>query len=62
MRIDTSIPTPANYTPAQAPATAKVPDIRVSFDPVMREDMSSKGMLSWMQRQLGVGAQVDLRV
>ena len=47
--------------PAPAPQAPemKVPEIRVSFDPIQREDQSAKGMLLWMQRQLGIGGQVD---
>jgi hypothetical protein len=58
MRIDASINNSANPN-GPSVFQAKVPDIRVSFDPIMREDMSAKGMLQWMQRQLGVGGQVD---
>jgi hypothetical protein len=61
MRIDSAINNPNSYH-APAPAQAPVPEIRVSFDPVMREDMTSRGMLTWMQRQLGVGGQVNLLV
>lgn len=55
MRIESSLNTPINF---RAPAH-QAPDIRVSFEPIQREDMSAKGMLLWMQRQLGIGGQVD---
>jgi hypothetical protein len=60
MRIDSSFNNSIN-TPAPAPQAPemKVPEIRVSFDPIQREDQSAKGMLLWMQRQLGIGGQVD---
>lgn len=60
MRIDSSLNSSINFqAPAPQAPDVKVPDIRVSFDPIQREDMSARGMLLWMQRQLGIGGQVD---
>jgi len=59
MRIDASINNSVNYQPPAAQAQPAVKDIRVSFDPITQADMNPRGMLLWMQRQLGIGGQVD---
>lgn len=44
------------YKPAQ------VPNIRVSFEPVTRQDQTLSGMRNYMLRQLGVGGAVNALV
>ena len=59
MRIDTNL----NPSYAQANAGSQaVKNIRVSFDPVTKADMTLAGMTQYQQRQLGLGGNVNVLV
>ncbi len=60
MRIDTSLNSSFDQQPGRTGQAVK--SIHVSFDPVTKTDMTLNGMTRYMQRQLGVGGNLNLLV